>query len=138
MEKDLITAEKDYNAVKLDVKALENQKKVMKELPEEKEALLKEKKEQRYIAETEIKELSVEIERIRTYLAALKTDGRVSVSGNVYTGVRIIIKDIAEDVRVDCKATTFFLQNGLVRYGPYEDYSNDEDSKKVPSGYSTN
>lgn len=138
LEKKLLAAEKDFNALKLDIKALENQKKVMKELTEEKETLLKQKKEQRYVDETEIKELRVEIERIQTYLATLKTDGRVSVSGNVYTGVRVIIKDIAEDVRVDCKATTFFLQNGLVRYGPYEDYSNDEDAKKVPSGYSAN
>ena len=137
LEKKLLASEKALAALKLDLKSLEGQKKVLKEFPEEKEALLKKKKELRYINETEIKELKNEIERIRNYLAALRTEGRVSVSGNVYTGVRIVIKDIIEDVRVDCKATTFFLQNGLVRYGPYEDYSNDDDVKRTPSGYST-
>jgi len=136
LEKNLLASEKALTALKLDLKSLEGQKKMLKELSEEKEALLKKKKELRYINETEIKELRNEIERIRDYLAALKTDGRVSVSANVYTGVRIVIKDIIEDVRVDCKATTFFLQNGLVRYGPYEDYTNDEDVKRTPSGYS--
>lgn len=137
LEKNLLASEKALAALKLDLKSLEGQKKILKELSEEKEALLKKKKELRYINETEIKELRNEIERIRDYLAALKTDGRVSVSGNIYTGVRIVIKDIIEDVRVDCKATTFFLQNGLVRYGPYEDYTNDDDVKRTPSGYST-
>lgn len=137
LEKKLLASEKALAALKLDLKSLEGQKKVLKEFSEEKEALLKKKKELRYINETEIKELKHEIERIRNYLAALRTEGRVSVSGNVYTGVRIVIKDIIEDVRVDCKATTFFLQNGLVRYGPYEDYSNDDDVKRTPSGYST-
>ena len=137
LEKKLLASEKALAALKLDLKSLEGQKKVLKEFSEEKEALLKKKKELRYINETEIKELKNETERIRNYLAALRTEGRVSVSGNVYTGVRIVIKDIIEDVRVDCKATTFFLQNGLVRYGPYEDYSNDDDVKRTPSGYST-
>jgi len=136
LEKHLIASEKMLNALKLDIKSLEGQKKVLKELSEEKEMLLKKKKEQRYISETEIKEARYEIERIRDYLASLKTEGRVSISGNIYTGVRIIIKDIIEDVRVDCKATTFFLQNGLIRYGPYVDYTNDEDVKRAPSGYS--
>ena len=133
-----LAAERSLTALKLDMQALENQKKMLKDLGEEKETLLKKKKQERYMAETEIKEMRTEIEQIREYLAALKTDGRVSISGNVFTGVRVIIKDIIEDVRVDCKATTFFLQNGLVRYGPYEDYTNDEDVKRAPSGYSAN
>ena len=138
LEKKLIAAEKNLAALKLDMQSLENQKKVLKDLGEEKETLLKKKKQERYIAETEIKEMRTEIEHIREYLAALKVDGRVSISGNVFTGARVIIKDIIEDVRVDCKATTFFLQNGLVRYGPYVDYTNDEDVKRAPSGYSAN
>ena len=136
LENQLATAEKELATLKLDIKSLEGQKKVLRELPEEKDMLLKKKKEQRYITDTEIRETRHEIDQIRDYLATFKTDGRVSISGNVYAGVRIVIKDIIEDVRVDCKATTFLLQNGLVRYGTYEDYTNDEDVKRAPSGYS--
>lgn len=136
LEKNLLASEKTLASLKLDVKSLEGQKKILKEFPEEKQAILKEKKEQLYITATEVKEMKNEMEEIRNYLATLKVDGRISVSGNVYTGVQIVIKDIVEDVRVDCKATTFFLQNGLVQYGTYEDYTNDEDVKRAPSGYS--
>jgi len=136
LEKQLIDSEQTLATLKMDINLLENQKKTLKELPEEKELLLKQKTEQLYIDATEIKEIRHEIEQLRNYLAALTTSGRVSASGNVYTGVRIVIKDVIEDVRTDCKATTFFLQNGLVRYGQYEDYTNDEDVKKAPSGYS--
>lgn len=138
LEKKLITLEKDLAAVKLDLQSLENQKKLVKELSEEKEIILKKKRQDRQLREDELKDVSREIEQIRDYLATLKTDGRVSISQNVYTGARVIIKDIIEDIRVDCKATTFFLQNGLVRYGPYIDYTNDEDVKRAPSGYSAN
>jgi len=70
-------------------------------------------------------------------LNTLKNQGRVSASGHVYPGVRIVIRDTTEDVRMDCKATTFYLDKGIVRYGKYQE-ENEEDSKKVPSGYSTN
>lgn len=138
LEKNLLASEKTLTALKLDVKSLEGQKRVLKEFPEEKQAVLKQKKELLYITETEVKEMSNEVEEIRNYLATLKTDGRISVSGSVYAGVQIVIKDIVEDVRTDCKATTFFLQNGLVQYGAYEDYTNDDDVKRAPSGYSAN
>ena len=138
LESSLAEAEKQLAGLKLDITSLENQKKVMKELPEEKTALLKQKREERYVCEMEMKEMRTEADKIQHYLATLQVEGVVSVSGNVYTGVRVIIKDIIEDVRVDSKATTFFLQNGLVRYGPYVDYTNDEDAKRVPSGYTAN
>ena len=138
LEKKLIDNQKNFAALRLDIQALEGQKKVIKDFPEEKETTLKQKKEQFYICETDIREIRLEIEQIRRYLATLKTEGCVSISGNIYTGVRIVIKDIIEDVRVDCKATTFHLENGLVKYGPYVDYTNDEDVKRAPSGYSAN
>ncbi|MGP1577431.1 MAG: FapA family protein [Treponema sp.] len=138
LERKLIDNEKNFAALRLDVQALESQKKVIKDFPAEKEAALKKKKELFYICETDIREIRLEIEQIRRYLSTLKTEGCVSISGNIYTGVRIVIKDIVEDVRVDCKATTFHLENGLVKYGTYVDYTNDEDVKRTPSGYSAN
>lgn len=130
-------AEKILAALKLDLQSLENQKKILKELPDEKEELLKEKEGQKYLYETEIAQMTLEIDQITSYLADLKVEGRVSVSGNVYAGVQIVIKDVVEDVRVDCKATTFYLEHGLVRYGTYIDYTADEDATRSPSGYST-
>ncbi len=129
--------EKVLDGLKLDIQSLEGQKKLLKVFPQEKAVLLKEKLEQKYLCETEIKEMYTEIGQISDYLATLKVEGCVSASKNVYSGVKIIIKDTIEDVRSDCKATTFYLENGLVRYGKYVDYTADEDATRNPNGYST-
>ncbi|HNY22800.1 MAG TPA: polymerase, partial [Treponemataceae bacterium] len=79
-------------------------------------------------------EIQTEIKQIQDYLNTLKTRGKVSASVKVFAGVKIGIRDITEEVRSDCKATTFYLENGLIRYGKYQ--GPDEDMKRVPSGYS--
>jgi len=89
----------------------------------------------KHTLETEVQRTQKEIEQIKSYLDSLKNDGRVSASGDVYAGVKIVIRDSIEEVRSDCKAVTFYLDNGFVRYGKYQD-DDQEDAKKVPSGYS--
>ena len=107
------------------------------ELPKDKEEAYQKKSDYRYTLKTEIHEIQKEIVQIQEYLNTLKNTGKVSASGTVYTGVRIVIRDTVEDVRTDCKATSFYLEKGIVRYGKYQD-DDAEDAKKVPSGYSSN
>jgi uncharacterized protein (DUF342 family) len=127
------SAEKELEDVQLNFNTLMAMKKQKKDFTEEKEASLKKYGERQYILQNEIEEIDIEIKRIQDYLNTLKTKGRVSASVKVFAGVRIVIRDISEDVRSDCKATTFYLENGLIRYGKYQ--GPDEDMKKVPSGY---
>ncbi|QEJ99421.1 FapA family protein [Treponema phagedenis] len=135
LQEKVVINERSLAEIKLNLQSLENLKKIRKELPKDKQELEVKMNENKYLLETEIKEASSEINQIKNYLDSLRTDGKISASGNVYAGVKIVIKDIAEDVRADCKATTFYLENGLVRYGKYQN-DEDEDFKKVPSGYS--
>jgi uncharacterized protein (DUF342 family) len=128
-------AMKELEEVELNFSTLMNLKKQKKEFPEDKEAQLKKYGERQYILQNEIEEIQVEISQIQDYLNTLKTKGKVSASVKVFSGVKIVIRDITEEVRTDCKATTFYLENGLIRYGKYE--GPDEDMKKVPSGYTT-
>jgi len=128
-------AEKELEDIQLNFNTLSAMKKQKKDFSEEKEASLKKYGERQYILQTEIEECDIEIKQIQDYLNTLKTRGRVSASVKVYAGVKIIIRDISEEVRSDCKATTFYLENGLVRYGKYQ--GPDEDMKKVPGGYTT-
>ncbi len=123
--------------VKLNLASLEDLKTRRGELPKDKAESYKKMSDYKYTVETEIHEVQKEINQIREYLATIKSKGRVSASGNVYTGVRIVIRDTVEDIRTDCKATTFYLEKGIVRYGKYEE-DDSEDLKKVPSGYSSN
>ncbi|ULQ59811.1 FapA family protein [Brucepastera parasyntrophica] len=130
------TADKELEEVQLNYNTLMNVKKQRKELPEDKEAVLKKLGERQYILETEIDEVETEIKQIQDYLSNLKTRGKVSASVKVFAGVKIIIRDVVEEIRTDCKATTFYLENGLIRYGKYQ--GPDEDMKRVPSGYTAN
>lgn len=129
-------AEKELEEVQLNFATLMNLKKQKKDFSEEKEASLKRLGERQYILQNELEDIDTELKQIQDYLNTLKTRGRVSASVKVFAGVKIVIRDTTEDVRTDCKATTFYLENGLIRYGKYQ--GPDEDMKKVPSGYSAN
>ena len=129
--------QKAFDEVKLDLMNLEELKSQRGELPKNKEEAYQKKSEYRYMLKTEIHEVQKEIVQIQEYLNTLKNTGRVSASGTVFAGVRIVIRDTVEDVRTDCKATSFYLEKGIVRYGKYQD-EDEEDAKRVPSGYSSN
>jgi len=129
-----MTAEHELEEVQLNFTTLMNLKKQKKELPEDKEIALKKLGERQYILQTELEDIDIEIKQIQDYLNTLKTKGRISASVKVFAGVKIVIRDVTEEVRTDCKATTFYLENGLVRYGKYQ--GPDDDMKRVPSGYS--
>ena len=131
-----LIAEKELEEVQLNFNTLLNLKKQKKDFPEDKELALKKLGERQYILQTELEEIDMELKQIQDYLNTLKTRGKVSASVKVFAGVKIVIRDTSEDVRTDCKATTFYLENGLIRYGKYQ--GPDEDMKRVPSGYSAN
>lgn len=127
-------AEKELDDVQLNFNTLVALKKQKKELSEDKEAALKKLGERQYILQMQLEETGIEIKQIQDYLNTLKNRGKVSASVKVFAGVKIVVRDITEDVRSDCKATTFYLENGLIRYGKYQ--GPDDDMKRVPSGYS--
>ncbi len=125
--------EKELSEVKLNYNTFINQKKEKIEFSEEKEQQLKALSERKYVLENEINELDSEIANIQNYLATIRTRGKVYASSKVYAGVKIAIRDVVEDVRMDCGATTFYLDSGLIRYGKYQ--PPDSDKKRAPDGY---
>ena len=126
---------KNLREVKLNLQGLEDIKRRRGGLPTGKEEAYQQLKENKLTLETEVQRTEKELEQIKSYLNSLKNDGRVSASGDVFTGVKIVIRDTVEEVRSDCKAVTFYLDNSFIRYGKYQD-DDAEDAKKVPSGYS--
>ena len=66
----------------------------------------------------------------------IQVRGRVSASTKVWPGVKIMIRDVKEDVRTEYKAVTFILENGLIRVSKYEEP--DELAKKGLDGYNSN
>ena len=106
-------------------------KKQRKELPEDKEAILQDYLIRREEMVQEIRALAKEIESIQTYLNGLKTKGRISASGRIYPGVKLVIKDIKEEVKNEQKAMTFYLENQMIRTTRYEE-PEDEILKRGP------
>ena len=73
-----------------------------------------------------LSEIKEEMEELKSYLKLLKTIGNVSVSKNVYPGVKIGIKDIYYDITNDFKYVTFILDSGRIRIKKYEDVNLEE------------
>ncbi|GAB1484400.1 hypothetical protein MASR2M78_32180 [Treponema sp.] len=128
-----IAGEKQLEDVELNLQTLINIKKQRKSLPEDKEAYLHELVERRQTIQEDLSRITSESEEIQTYLNTLKTRGRVSASSKVYPGVRIVVRDVKEDVKNEYRAVTFILENNLIRVTKYEE--TDEDVKRGPDGY---
>ncbi|MCL2006750.1 MAG: FapA family protein [Treponema sp.] len=127
--------ESELGEIQRDLQTLINIKKQRKSLPEDKEAKLGELMDRRQMLMSDLVKNNEEAEKIQSYLTSLTANGKISASGKVYPGVRIIIRDQMNDVRTEYKAVTFVLENGLIRVAPYEEP--DEEAGKVPDGYST-
>jgi uncharacterized protein (DUF342 family) len=125
----------ELDTLRLDLQTLINTKKQRKTLPEEKEAYMQELMERRQILTEELKKVEERIAKVQEFMNNIQTRGRVSAAKKVYPGVKIMIRDVKEDVRSDYRATTFILENGLIRVSKYEEP--DEMAQKGLDGYSS-
>jgi hypothetical protein len=110
-------------------------KKQKKALPEDKEAILQDYIQRREELVAEVHTLAKEIEGLQNYLNGLKTRGRISASSRVYPGVKLIIKDVKEDVKTEQKAITFYLENQMIRTTKYEEPEDDILKKGPPDAH---
>ncbi|MCI6591397.1 MAG: FapA family protein [Treponema sp.] len=124
---------KEYENCDLDIQTLEQQKKLRKKLPQEKEEKLKTLKERCEQISEELEVMTDEINKIQEHLRDLKAIGKVKVEGDVYAGVKIYIRDVLDEVKIDTKSVTFFYDKAFSKRGPYEPPSLAEEQ---PDGYS--
>jgi uncharacterized protein len=127
--------DKQLEEVNRNILSLTNIKKQRKSLPEDKEAFLQEQKNVKIDLMAELQKTQEGIQEIQIFLNSLKARGRVSASAKVYPGVKIMVRDVMEEVRTEYKAVTFIIENGLIRMTKYEEP--DEAAKKGPDGYTT-
>lgn len=128
--------EKQLEEVELNLTTLVNIKKQRKSLPEDKQQVLEDLSERRQTLHADIDRFAADIQEIQSYLNNLKNRGKVSASSKVFPGVKVVIRDIREEVKSEYRATTFILENNLIRVTKYEE--TEEDLKERPDGYSTN
>ena len=125
-------ATKEYENCDLDIQTLEQQKKLRKKLPQEKEEKLKTLKERCEQISAELEKMTEEINSIQEHLRELKAVGKVKVEGDVYAGVKIYIRDVLDEVKIDTKGVTFYYDKAFSKRGPYEPPSLTEEQ---PDGY---
>jgi len=128
--------EKELDEIKINMQTLINIKQQKRALSEDKQMYLEELIDRRDILMEEQRENDEKIKQVKAYLGKLKTRGKVSASAKVFPGVKVMIRDIREEVITEYKAVTFILEGGLIRVSKYEEP--DKEVIKGPDGYSTN
>ncbi len=110
---------------------LNETKRQRKSLPDDRQAVLDELVHKRDELAGEAASLKAEYDSILAYLNNLKVRGKVSVSGRIYPGTEIVIRDIREKIKNEYKGLTFYLENMMVKTTRYEEFD-DEILKKGP------
>ena len=128
-------ATKEYENCDLDMQTLEQQKKLRKKLPAEKEEKLKDLKIRCNQISQELEEMSDEIDKIQAHLRELKAIGKVKCEDTIYSGVKIYVRDALDEVKMDVKKVTVFYDDSskLTKRGDYEPPALAEEQ---PDGYS--
>ncbi|MBR7064060.1 MAG: FapA family protein [Treponema sp.] len=125
---------KEAENLELDISTSENQKKARRTIPKEKEETLVKLQERKSEVDAELESMAEEIQTLQAHLRDLKVIGKVKAAGTVYSGVKIYVRDLLDEVRTDVKSVTFYAENGFIRRGKYEAPT----TVKGPDGYSTN
>ena len=128
---------KQLEEIEMNISTLENQKKVRRSLPKEKEEALAKYRNGRSELVESSEKMADEINEIQERLRELKAVGCVNASGTVYGGTIVYVRDEKDTVTTDCKSVTFFYDNGFVKRGKYDATQVTEDVG-APDGYSSN
>mgnify|MGYP000962569949 CR=1 FL=1 len=126
---------KEIDELEKNIATLTEMKRQRKTLPEDKEAVLMELTHRRSEAASEGSVLKAEYDSIQSYLNNLKVRGKVSVSGRIYPGAKIVIRDIREEIKNEYKALTFYLENMMVKTTKYEEIEDESIKKGRPDAY---
>ncbi len=114
---------------------LQEMKKQRKVLAEDKEAVLAELLHKRDEAAGEAAALKAEYDGIQNYLNNLKVKGKVSVSGRIYPGAKIVIRDVTEPIKNEYKALTFYLENMMIKTTKYEEVDDEAIRRGPPDAH---
>ena len=127
--------QKQIDELDKNIYTLNETKRQRKSLPEDRQAVLDELTHKRDEMGAELVSIKTEGEAIQTYLNNLKVKGKVSVSGKIYPGTEIVIRDIREKIKNEYKGLTFYLENMMVKTTRYEDFDDDILKKGPPDAH---
>lgn len=112
---------KELEELTLNMSTIEGMRKKKKPVTPDKIKHYGEMKTRREKIQKQRQKLGKDIAAIHAYLEELKTTGRVSASGTVFPGVKIMIKDAQLTVRRETRAVTYIAEAGMVKVTKYEE-----------------
>lgn len=124
---------KELESVDLDISTLENQKKIRKSLPKDKEENLNNLINRKGEITESSNELTQKINELQNHLNDLKAVGKVKVEGTAFAGTKIYVRDVLDEIRAEVKACTFYYEDSFAKRAKYEPPS--LDVSKGPEGY---
>jgi len=130
LESELKGLEEQLEEIERNIHTLENLRKMKKDIGEEKEQYLSTLIGQKGEIDTKRETVAKEIETIQEYLSSLKVNGKVSASGKVYPGVKVVIKDASLKIRNEFKSATFVNELNEVKITKYEELEEDYSKKR--------
>ena len=120
----------ELEALTLDMHTIENMRKAKRTISKEKIQHYAQMKARRVEIEDRRVKIAEETHEIQAYLDQLKTSGRISVSGTVYPGVKVCIKDAVLPIRHETHAVTYVPEAGQVKITKYEESEADISVKR--------
>jgi uncharacterized protein (DUF342 family) len=120
------TLSKEFNSANLNLQSLLKQERVIKVLPPEKQAQKKALTAQVTADKAKLAKATEALEKFRKDVDDLQATGKISSSGLVYPGAKVIIKDVELDIIREYNGVTFVRDGSLIRTVKYEEIEDEE------------
>lgn len=129
-QKELVS---ELESIDLDIGTLENQRKMRKTLPKDKEENLEKLMVRKGEIISESDGITVKVNELQARLNDLKAVGKVKIEGITYPGTNIYVRDVLDKIQSEVKACTFYYEDAFAKRAKYEKPS--LDVSKGPEGY---
>lgn len=126
------TLSKEFDTANLNLQSILKQERVIKVLPPDKLATKKALTAKTTTLKSQLEKLRAELEKQQKDVDDSQSTGRISSSGLVYPGVKVIIKDVELDIIREYNSVTFVRDGNLIRPVKYEEIEEEEMNKKDP------
>ncbi len=121
---------REYNSATLNLQSLLKQEKLIKVLPPDKAAMKKSLLTKVAGLKAQVAKANESLERHRKDIDDLQGVGKISSSGMVFPGAKVIIKDVELDVIREYNGVTFVRDGNLIRTVKYEEIEEEEVIKR--------
>lgn len=122
---------KEFHSANLNLQALVKQEQLIKVLPADKVALKKSLGTKVADLKVKLSAASAALEKHREEVESLHSQGKISSSGLVYPGAKVIIKDVELDIIREYNSVTFVRDGNLIRPIKYEEIEEEEFIKRT-------